>query len=105
MFARIAIVLFLPSLALNAVTGIDVYVCILLMGIVTIAYCTMGGIEAVVWADVIQGIILVGGALISLGFLIGGINGGFSKMIEVAVADDKFNISKFAFDLQEAGFW
>ena len=48
MFARIAIVLFLPSLALNAVTGIDVYTCILLMGLVTIAYCTMGGIEAVV---------------------------------------------------------
>ena len=105
MFARIAIVLFLPSLALNAVTGIDVYVCILLMGIVTIAYCTMGGIEAVVWADVIQGIILVGGALISLGFLIGGINGGFSKMIEVAVADDKFNILNFAFDLTQPVFW
>lgn len=105
MFARIAIVLFLPSLALNAVTGIDVYVCILLMGTVTIAYCTMGGIEAVVWADVVQGIILVGGALVSLGYLIGGIDGGFSSMIDIAVSDDKFNILNFAFDLTQPVFW
>lgn len=105
MFARIAIVLFLPSLALNAVTGIDIYTCILLMGLVTIAYCTMGGIEAVVWADVVQGIILVGGALVSLGFLIHGIEGGFSGMIDVAVSDDKFNILNFAFDLSQPVFW
>lgn len=105
MFARIAIVLFLPSLALNAVTGIDIYTCILLMGLVTIAYCTMGGIEAVVWADVVQGIILVGGALVSLGFLIHGIEGGFSGMMDVAVADDKFNILNFAFDLSQPVFW
>ena len=105
MFARIAIVLFLPSLALNAVTGIDVYTCILLMGLVTIAYCTMGGIEAVVWADVVQGVILVGGALVSFVFLIHGIEGGFSGMIDIAVADDKFNVLNFAFDLTQPVFW
>lgn len=105
MFARIAIVLFLPSLALNAVTGIDVYTCILLMVLVTIAYCTMGGIEAVVWADVVQGVILVGGALVSLVYLINGIEGGFSGMVDVAVTDDKFNILNFAFDLTQPVFW
>ena len=105
MFARIAIVLFLPSLALNAVTGMNVYVCILLMGLVTIAYCTMGGIEAVVWGDVIQGVILVGGALVSLGYLISGIDGGFGGMIDVAIADDKFNILNFAFDWTQPVLW
>lgn len=105
MFARIAIVLFLPSLALNAVTGIDVYTCILLMGLVTIAYCTMGGIEAVVWADVVQGIILVGGALVSLAFLLHGIDGGLKGLVEVAVADDKFNLFNLAFDLTQPVFW
>ncbi len=105
MFARIAIVLFLPSLALNAVTGIGVYTCILLMGLVTIAYCTMGGIEAVVWADVVQGAVLLGGALVSLVFLIDGIEGGFSGMIDIAVADDKFHILNFAFDWTQPVFW
>lgn len=105
MFARIAIVLFLPSLALNAVTGINVYTCILLMGLVTIAYCTMGGIEAVVWGDVIQGAILVGGAIISLVYLVSGVDGGLGTVIEVAVQEDKFNILDFSLDFSRPVFW
>lgn len=105
MFARIAIVLFLPSLALNAVTGIDIYLCILLMGVVTLIYCTMGGIEAVVWGDVIQGFILVGGALASLFYMIGGTEGGLSEFVSVAVEDSKFHILDFAFDLTKPVFW
>ena len=105
MFARIAVVLFLPSLALNAVTGLDVYVCILLMGLVTIAYCTMGGIEAVVWGDVIQGIILVGGALISIVYLISGVDGGIGTIMEIAIDDRKFNILNFSLDWTKPVFW
>lgn len=105
MFARVAIVLFLPSLALNAVTGLDVYLCILLMGLVTIAYCTMGGIEAVVWGDVIQGFILVGGALISLVYLICGVDGGIGEVVRIAVDDSKFNILDFSLDWTRPVFW
>ena len=105
MFARVAIVLFLPSLALNAVTGLDVYLCILLMGIVTLAYCTMGGIEAVIWGDVIQGIILVGGAIISLVWLFSGVDGGLGTVMEVAIDEHKFNILDFSFDWTKPVFW
>lgn len=105
MFARVAIVLFLPSLALNAVTGLNVYVCILLMGLVTIAYCTMGGIEAVVWGDVIQGIILVGGAIISLIYLISGVDGGLPTVINTAIEDQKFNILDLSLDWTRPVFW
>lgn len=105
MFARIAVVLFLPSLALHAVTGIDIYFCILIMGLVTIAYCTMGGIEAVVWGDVIQGTILVGGALVSLVYLLMGIDGGLAGMVEVAVEDAKFNIFNFDADWTQPVFF
>ena len=105
MFARVAIVLFLPSLALNAVTGLDIYLCIVLMGIVTIIYCTMGGIEAVVWGDVIQGIILVGGAVISLVYIISGVEGGAGAIINTAIAEEKFNILDFSFDWARPVFW
>ena len=105
MFARVAIVLFLPSLALNAVTGLDVYVCILLMGLVTLAYCTMGGIEAVIWGDVIQGVILVGGAVISLVYLICGVDGGLGTAMQIAVDEQKFNILDFSFDWTKPVFW
>ena len=70
MVARMALVLYLPSLALTAVTGIDIYICIVLMALITIVYCTMGGVEAVVWGDVVQGIILVGGAFLAIAYLV-----------------------------------
>lgn len=105
MFSRIAIVLFLPSLALNAVTGINIYLCILMMGVVTIIYCTMGGIEAVVWGDVVQGILLVGGAIISFVWIVGGIKGGFGGFMDVAVEHSKFNILNMSMDWTQPVFW
>ena len=63
---RLGIVLLLPSLALSVVTGIDVSACILTMGILSILYTVLGGIEAVIWTDVLQVIVLLGGALLSL---------------------------------------
>lgn len=105
MFARVAIVLFLPSLALNAVTGINIYLCILLMGAVTLIYCTMGGIEAVVWADVIQGVLLIGGALAALCWLFHDIDGGFIGTMKVACANSKFNLVDLKFDWTQPVFW
>jgi len=105
MVARMALVLYLPSLALSAVTGIDISLCIVLMGIVTIVYCTMGGVEAVIWGDVIQGIILVGGAIFSVIYLIANTEGGLGGFIDIAVADDKFRLFKWSFDWRSATFW
>jgi len=105
MVARTALVLYLPSLALTAVTGIDIYTCIILMGIITIVYCTMGGVEAVVWGDVVQGIILVGGAFLAAGYLIFNTEGGASGFFDIAIANDKFRLFDYAFDLTSATFW
>jgi len=105
MVARSALVLFLPSLALTIVTGIDIYFCIILMGLVTIIYCTMGGVEAVIWGDVIQGFVLLGGALLSAAFLIKGIDGGWSGFIEISASYEKLKMFDFAFDFSQATFW
>lgn len=105
MVARTALVLYLPSLALTTVTGIDIYICIILMGIVTVVYCTMGGVEAVVWGDVIQGIILVGGAFFTAGYLIVNTDGGFSGFVQIAAEHDKFRLFEWSFDCTKAVFW
>ncbi len=105
MVARMALVLYLPSLALTAVTGIDIYTCIVLMGAITIVYCTMGGVEAVVWGDVVQGCILVGGALFAVGYLVLGTEGGIGGFWEIAVADDKLRLFDWSFDYRSATFW
>ena len=105
MVARMALVLYLPSLALTTVTGIDIRTCILLMGVVTIVYCTLGGMEAVVWSDVVQGIILVGGAFFSAWYLFANTEGGFQGAWEIAVSDDKMRLFDWSLDYRRATFW
>lgn len=105
MVSRIAIVLFLPSLALNAVTGFNIYLSIIIMGIVTIIYSTSGGMEAVVWGDVIQGFILVFGAIAAFLFMIMGIDGGFSEFWNTSIEFHKFKTFDFRFDFTQPVFW
>jgi SSS family transporter len=105
MVARTALVLFLPSLALTTVTGIDIYVCIILMGIITIIYCTMGGVEAVIWGDVIQGFVLMAGAILAVVFLINGTEGGMNKLIDITIDHNKMRTFNMAFSLTSATFW
>ena len=105
MVARMALVLYLPSLALTAVTGIDIYLCIVLMAVITIIYCTMGGVEAVIWGDVIQGIILVGGAFFAATWLWSQTDGGFSGAWQLAVDNDKLRLFEWSWDYRRVTFW
>ena len=105
MVARMALVMYLPSLALTAVTGIDIYLCIILMGLVTIVYCTMGGVEAVIWGDVVQGCILVGGAIFAALYLWGNTEGGFSGAWQLAVDNDKMRLFIWSLDYRRVTFW
>ena len=105
MVARMALVLYLPSLALTAVTGIDIYICIVLMALITIVYCTMGGVEAVVWGDVVQGIILVGGALLAIAYLVFSTEGGASGFLSIASENGKFQLFDWSLDYKSATFW
>ena len=105
MVARMALVMYLPSLALTAVTGINIYLCIILMGLVTIVYCTMGGVEAVIWGDVVQGCILVGGAIFAALYLWGNTEGGFSGAWHLAVDNDKMRLFVWSLDYRRVTFW
>jgi Na+/proline symporter len=54
--------------------------------------------EAVIWTDVLQVIVLVGGALIALGIIIANLNGGLSQLISIGMENDKFNIANLHLD-------
>ncbi|MBP5380918.1 MAG: sodium/solute symporter [Bacteroidaceae bacterium] len=105
MIARMALVLYLPSLALSAVTGIDLRTCILLMGLVTIVYSTVGGVEAVIWGDVIQGFILVGGAVFAAAYLILHTEGGAEGFWQIATSDNKMRLFEWSLDYRHVTFW
>ena len=86
---RIAIVIYLPTLAITSVSDMNPFLVASLVGILCILYTFLGGFEGVVWSDFIQGVILLGGALMII--LIGAfeIKGGFGTIIHDAIANKK----------------
>ncbi len=87
---RMGIVVFLPALALAAVTGFNLILCILLMGLIATVYTAFGGIKAVIWTDVIQVFVLMGGALLALAIIIFSLDGGVATLISVGAENGKF---------------
>lgn len=65
---RMGVVLALAGLALASVTPLTPSQCVLVMGVLSIAYCTLGGVEAVIWTDTIQTFVLLGGAVLCFCF-------------------------------------
>jgi SSS family transporter len=86
---RIAIVLYLPALALAAVSDINVDTAILVIGVLCLVYTLIGGIEAVVWTDAIQALVLMAGAVLCFVLAAQRVDGGFAGMAEIAVRDGK----------------
>lgn len=101
---RMAVVLYLPALALSAVTGMDQFWCIILMGVLCTLYTVLGGIEAVIWTDVLQAGLLIGGALVCVGIVIADV-GGPTEFWRVAHADGKFHLGSVDWDMTQATLW
>ena len=78
---RMAVVMSLTGLALAVATPLTPAQSVLLMGVLSIIYCTMGGIEAVIWTDTIQTFVLLGGAVLALAVLINGVDGGMERIL------------------------
>ncbi|XP_043917669.1 sodium-dependent multivitamin transporter isoform X2 [Protopterus annectens] len=76
MVIYMGVVLYAPSLALNAVTGFDLWGSVLALGLVCTIYTTLGGLKAVIWTDVFQSLVMFAGmlAVITVGSIkVGGI--------------------------------
>ena len=103
--ARMSVVLFLPALALSAVTGVDVVTSIVFMGLIATIYTVLGGIKAVIWTDVVQVVVLLGGALLCLIIIIADTNGGVGQLLSVASADSKMHMFDWRLDLTIPTVW
>jgi SSS family transporter len=95
---RMGVVMSLTGLALAVATPLTPIQSVLVMGVLSIIYCTLGGIEAVVWTDTIQTFVLMGGALLALGMLVSGVDGGVGGFVSTASDAEKFTIANFHWD-------
>lgn len=101
---RMGIVVLLPSIALTLVTGINVNICILLIGAVSIFFTVKGGIEAVIWVEVIQVLILAGGALFCLFYIPFHLHHA-GEAWHTVLQYDKLKVFDMSFDLTQPTFW
>jgi SSS family solute:Na+ symporter len=105
-FSKMGFVLFTITTAICGMTGWDKYHVIIGVGIVTIIYTLLGGLEAVIWTEVLQGIVKILGVIVVLGVLLSIMPGGAGKAFELASEKNKFSLGSFDFDLTANGnFW
>ncbi|WP_419211328.1 sodium:solute symporter family transporter [Maribacter sp. X9] len=105
MVGRTAVILYLSSLLLTSFIDIDIEMLILIIGVLTIAYTLMGGMEAVIWTDVMQSVIMIGGLLFSAYILTTEV---FSKpdfLIQKAFDLNKFSLGDTSFSLSSRTIW
>lgn len=89
--------LFATAIPLSIITGWSYAVSIAVIGILTIIYTYLGGIRAVVWIDVIQMVVYLGGAIIAGIFLWNHFPGGWQDIVAAVRPEHKFQIFNFAF--------
>ncbi len=103
--ARISIILYLPAIVLSTITGINIYVCILSMGLLSTFYTVLGGIEAVIWTDVIQVFIFYLGIGLALFIIVFHIDDGVMGLIDIGMADNKFRALYWDWDMTYPTLW
>jgi len=111
-FAKMGTVFYLMALAVGTMMGITsneglIYL-IIILGLAVVIYTLLGGIEAVIWCDVIQGLLLMGvGIMVLLTLFYKG--GGPIKMVSTAWNAGKIDLSplepSYKWDMVHLGFW
>ncbi len=102
---RICVVLYLVSLPLAYLSGLPIIWVIVMGGVFLAAYTIYGGLEAVVWTDVVQtGILLIGG-IVCLAIIWQKMPDGFASVFEVGREFKKFSFGETYLDFNEKTLW
>lgn len=104
--ARIGVVMYLMALPMAVLFGWDIRTIILITGAIVTGYSFIGGIIAVIWADAVQAVVLLAGALIALTIILLGMPGGPAEVIEVSSEQGKFSLGSLSlFDVSTTTVW
>jgi solute:Na+ symporter, SSS family len=102
---RVGTILYLLALTLHAVFGWNMVLIILITGLTIMVYSILGGLQAVVWTDAIQGLLLIGGALLTIFYIAWKMPEGAGQIFRIATEHGKFSLGSFSLDLSASTFW
>jgi solute:Na+ symporter, SSS family len=101
--ARMGTIFYAIAIAINVLTGFDIPLIILFSGICVIVYTVFGGMEAVIWTEVVQAVLKTMGALLILGIILYKID--IQTIVSEGLAKNKFNLGTFKPDFTQSSFW
>jgi SSS family transporter len=79
---------------------------VLMLGLTTIAYTYLGGMTAVLWTDLLQLVVYVGGSAVAAVLLLDLIPGGWAEVVDIGSAAGRFRLFDFTWDLDRSyTFW
>ncbi|MHC4120604.1 MAG: sodium:solute symporter family transporter, partial [Planctomycetota bacterium] len=99
MIGRVAVILYLASLLLATFVPWNIATVIVIIGFVTIIYTLLGGMEAVIWTDVMQSAIMIVGILFCAVSLSIHVFSGPEPLIQAAIDDSKFSFGSLKLTL------
>ena len=103
--ARTGSILYLLALPMNVLLGWNIQTIIIVTSVAIVLYSMLGGMKAVIWTEAIQGIILIGGALVCMFILLFDMPEGPAQTFSIAMEDGKFSLGSFGSSLSESTFW
>ena len=104
-FSKMGTVFFLLSLAIAKMLGLSTLSVIFIVGVAVIIVTVLGGIEAVIWLDVIQGFMLIGGGIAALLVLLFTPEGGPAAVWTTAMEAGRIGFGPFDWDFIHLTFW
>ncbi len=102
--SKMGFVFYLLALTVSGMSGWNTDRVILAVGAITVCYTMAGGIEAVIWADVLQGFVLWAGLLVTLGYLLLLPAAGPGAMLHAAWSSGKIALGSPALDFSKPTF-
>jgi SSS family solute:Na+ symporter len=99
MIGRAAVILYLASLLLSTFVPWNIAIVIMVIGFITIVYTLLGGMEAVIWTDVMQSVIMIVGILFCAVSLSIRVFSGPEPLIQSAIDNHKFSLGSLKFTL------
>lgn len=103
--ARMGTVMYLMALPMSVLMGWDLKTIIIVTGVSVTLYSLLGGLVAVIWADSLQAVVLIVGALACMGFIFFNMPEGPGQVLTIAAEHHKFNLGSFGSSLTEQTFW
>jgi SSS family solute:Na+ symporter len=104
-FSKMGTVFYLLALALSSMIGIETLTFVWILGAIIILLTLIGGIEAVIWLDVVQGILLIGGGILALCIILFTAEGGPAQVWQTAVEAGRVGFGPFDWDFVNLTFW